>query len=58
MQWVHPFTHFTSPLPNPLRMTWQPVVAFDWHPQREGLCALSALDQTLRVFLVTKLNHF
>lgn len=34
----------------------QPIVGFDWSPDREGLCCLAALDQTVRVFLVTKLH--
>ena len=34
----------------------QPIVSFDWSPDREGLCVLSCLDQTLRVYICTKLN--
>ena len=26
----------------------QPIVSFDWSPDREGLCCMSSLDQTLR----------
>jgi WD40 repeat protein len=26
----------------------QPIVSFDWSPDREGLCCMSALDQSLR----------
>eukprot|EP00640_Fibrocapsa_japonica_P002197 CAMPEP_0113939982 /NCGR_PEP_ID=MMETSP1339-20121228/6185_1 /TAXON_ID=94617 /ORGANISM="Fibrocapsa japonica" /LENGTH=353 /DNA_ID=CAMNT_0000943641 /DNA_START=29 /DNA_END=1087 /DNA_ORIENTATION=+ /assembly_acc=CAM_ASM_000762 len=33
----------------------QPVVAANWSPDREGLLTLVCLDQTLRVFIVTKL---
>jgi WD repeat-containing protein 92 len=36
----------------------QPMVSFDWSPDREGLCVLSCLDQTLRCFIVTKLNKY
>jgi WD40 repeat protein len=36
----------------------QPVVSFDWSPDREGLCCLSCLDQSLRVYIVTKLNKY
>lgn len=36
----------------------QPIVSMDWSPDKEGLCALSCLDQTLRVFIVTKLNKY
>ncbi|KAL7536206.1 hypothetical protein ACHAWF_005411 [Thalassiosira exigua] len=34
----------------------QPIVSFDWSPDREGLCCLSSLDQSLKVFIVTKLD--
>lgn len=34
----------------------QPIVGFDWSPDKEGLAAAVCLDQTLRVFIVTKLN--
>ena len=34
----------------------QPIIAFDWSPDREGLCCLSSLDQSLKVFIVTKLE--
>lgn len=27
----------------------QPIISFDWSPDREGLCTLACLDQTLRV---------
>lgn len=36
----------------------QPIVSLDWSPDREGLCVLSCLDQTLRCFIVTKLNKY
>ncbi|CAM9308863.1 unnamed protein product, partial [Discosporangium mesarthrocarpum] len=36
----------------------QPIVSFDWCPLKEGLCCLSCLDQTVRVYIVTKLNKF
>ena len=36
----------------------QPIDSFDWSPDREGLCVLSCLDQTLRCFIVTKLNKY
>ena len=36
----------------------QPIVSFDWSPDREGLACLSCLDQSLRVFIVTKLNKY
>jgi hypothetical protein len=36
----------------------QPIVSMDWSPDKEGLSVLSCLDQTLRVFIVTKLNKY
>jgi len=36
----------------------QPLVALDWSVDREGLCVLSCLDQTVRVFICTKLNKY
>eukprot|EP01036_Dinobryon_divergens_P034630 gene34630-44768_t len=36
----------------------QPIVSMDWSPDKEGLCVLSCLDQTLRCFIVTKLNKY
>ena len=34
----------------------QPVVAWDWCTGKTGLAAAACLDQTLRVFVVTKLG--
>ena len=34
----------------------QPITSFDWSPDREGLCCMSSLDQTMRVYIVTKLD--
>ncbi len=34
----------------------QPIISFDWSPDKEGLCVLSCLDQTLRVYIVTRLG--
>uniref|UniRef100_A0A7S3K1G1 WD repeat-containing protein 92 n=1 Tax=Aureoumbra lagunensis TaxID=44058 RepID=A0A7S3K1G1_9STRA len=36
----------------------QPIVAFDWSPDREGLAVLACLDQTLRVYICTKLEKY
>lgn len=36
----------------------QPVVSFDWSADKEGLAALCCLDQTVRVYIVTKLNLY
>lgn len=34
----------------------QPVLSFDWHSDREGLCAMGCLDQSVKVGFVTKLK--
>lgn len=34
----------------------QPINAFDWSPDKEGLCVCTAFDQTVRVLIVTKLK--
>lgn len=36
----------------------QPIVSLDWSPDKEGLCVLSCLDQTIRSYIVTKLNKY
>ena len=36
----------------------QPIISFDWSADLEGLCVLSCLDQTIRAYIVTKLNKF
>lgn len=34
----------------------QPFVGFDWSPDKEGLACAVSLDQTARVYIVTKLG--
>lgn len=36
----------------------QPITSFDWSPDKAGLCCLSCLDQTIRVYIVTKLDKY
>ena len=36
----------------------QPVVSFDWSPDKQGLACMACLDQTIRVMIVTKLNLY
>ncbi|KAI9101030.1 WD40-repeat-containing domain protein [Phlyctochytrium arcticum] len=36
----------------------QPVNAFDWSPDKRGLCAFTAFDQAVRVGIVTKLDQY
>lgn len=34
----------------------QPIISFDWSPDRAGLAVLGSLDQSVRVYIVTKLD--
>jgi len=34
----------------------QPIASFDWNADKEGLCVMGCLDQTVRVLICTKLN--
>lgn len=36
----------------------QPIVSLDWSTDKEGLCTLCCLDQTIRCYIVTKLNRY
>jgi hypothetical protein len=45
----------TCELLNARVVSSQPVVAWDWHGEKEGLAVGAALDQTVRVYIVTKL---
>ena len=37
-------------------LSTQPIVSFDWSPDRAGLACMSALDQTMKIYIVTKLD--
>ena len=39
-------------------ITTQPIIGFDWHPDKMGLACLVALDQSVKVELVTRLNLY
>jgi WD40 repeat protein len=39
-------------------LSTQPIVSMDWSPDKEGLCVLSCLDQSIRCLIVTKLNKY
>eukprot|EP00921_Rhytidocystis_pertsovi_P017987 GHVQ01028242.1.p1 GENE.GHVQ01028242.1~~GHVQ01028242.1.p1 ORF type:complete len:437 (-),score=60.22 GHVQ01028242.1:482-1792(-) len=43
---------------NDKTLSTQPIVSAQWHPQKLGLCAMAALDQALRVVIVTKLDKY
>lgn len=46
----------TVSLLNSRKVSDQPVVAFDWNLDKQGLCTMVALDQTVKVALATKLQ--
>ncbi|KAL9181582.1 hypothetical protein ACHAXT_010387 [Thalassiosira profunda] len=46
----------TVELLNSRVISTQPIVSFDWSPDREGLCCLCSLDQTMKVYICTKLD--
>ena len=48
----------TVELLNSRVISTQPIVSFDWSPDKEGLAVLSCLDQTLRVYICTKLDRY
>lgn len=39
-------------------VTTQPIVGYDWHPDKIGLSTMVALDQSVKVYLFTKLNLY
>ncbi|KJP86294.1 hypothetical protein AK88_04108 [Plasmodium fragile] len=41
---------------NFLKVSTQPIISFDWNINKLGLCAFASLDQTIRVYIITKLN--
>jgi hypothetical protein len=43
---------------NNKEVTTQPIIAFDWHPDKLGLSCMVALDQSVKVFITTKLNLY
>ncbi|GAW82105.1 G-beta repeat protein [Plasmodium gonderi] len=43
---------------NFLKVSTQPIISFDWNNNKLGLCVFASLDQTIRVYIITKLNLF
>lgn len=43
---------------NSKEITTQPIVSLDWHPDRLGLAGMVALDQTVKLYLFTRLNLY
>lgn len=39
----------TCELLNQRDVSTQPIIAFDWHPDKEGLAVMGSLDQTVKV---------
>lgn len=48
----------TVELLNTRVISTQPIISFDWSQDYEGLCVLACLDQTMRVYITTKLKNF
>mmetsp|Transcript_22301 Transcript_22301/g.64840 ORF Transcript_22301/g.64840 Transcript_22301/m.64840 type:complete len:363 (-) Transcript_22301:48-1136(-) len=48
----------TLELLNSRVISTQPIISCDWSTDYEGLCCLACLDQTMRIFIVTKLGKF
>ena len=44
----------TVELLNSRVISTQPIVSFDWSPDKEGLAVLACLDQTLRVYICAR----
>jgi len=36
----------------------QPIVSIDWHEDKIGLACMAALDQTVKVAIVTRLEKY
>lgn len=43
---------------NSKKLAEQPIVSLDWHPDKLGLACMAALDETVKVAIVTKLNNY
>ncbi|KAI8824388.1 WD40-repeat-containing domain protein [Fimicolochytrium jonesii] len=48
----------TLELINSAHAAEQPIAAFDWSPDKKGLCVYAAFDQAVRVGIVTKLDQY
>ena len=40
-----------------VKLGGQPIHAFDWSPDKQGLAVATSFDQSVRVIIVTKLNR-
>lgn len=48
----------TLTLLNSKDVTTQPIISYDWHPDKIGLATMVALDQSVKVYIVTRLNLY
>ncbi|KAF8819473.1 putative WD repeat-containing protein 92 [Cardiosporidium cionae] len=48
----------TMELLNKKILSPQPIVGFDWHPNKIGLAAFTSIDHSIQVILVTKLHLY
>lgn len=48
----------TVELLNSRVLSTQPIISMDWSADREGLCVLASLDQTVRVYIVSKTHKY
>lgn len=39
-------------------VTSQPIISYDWHPDKLGLSCMCALDQSIKIYIVTRLNLY
>ena len=43
---------------NSKEITTQPIVSLDWNPDKLGLAGMAALDQSIKLYLFTRLNYY
>ncbi len=43
---------------NSKEITTQPIISLDWHPDKLGLAGMVALDQSVKIYLCTRLNYY
>mmetsp|Transcript_20113 Transcript_20113/g.53688 ORF Transcript_20113/g.53688 Transcript_20113/m.53688 type:complete len:357 (-) Transcript_20113:182-1252(-) len=48
----------TMEMLNQTDLSTQPVISFDWHMNKTGLCVFACLDQTCRIAICTKLHLY
>ncbi|ETW32826.1 hypothetical protein PFTANZ_06456, partial [Plasmodium falciparum Tanzania (2000708)] len=43
---------------NDLNVSTQPIISFDWCKDKLGLSVMASLDQTIKIYIITKLNLY